>query len=173
MPERAAGVLLSAGQQFRQRAVRFLETKIPAPIVAALLGACMKLYRIAGDVGIDPTPLRMYAGLAFAQASGVLALAAVFTMWRARTTINPLEPGRASSLVTGGVFRFSRNPIYVSLLFLLVAYALRIDSWLPWIAPVFFVAYVTRFQIQPEERALQAKFGEAYVQYRARTRRWL
>lgn len=153
--------------------MRFLETKIPAPIVAAMLGAAMKLYAMQFGVVIDPTRLRMLVGLGIAQASGVLALASIATLWYARTTINPLAPDRARHLVTGGVFRFSRNPIYLSLLMLLVAYALRLDSPSAWLGPVAFVAYVTRFQIQPEERVLQAKFGEAYAAYRARTRRWI
>jgi protein-S-isoprenylcysteine O-methyltransferase Ste14 len=152
---------------------RALETKLPAPVVAILAGACMKAYALGFGVAIDPTPLRMYVGLAFAQASGLIALAALLALWRARTTINPLDPSRASRLVTGGVFRFSRNPFYVSLLILLVAYAVRLDSLAVWLAPALFVAYVTRFQIRPEERALQAKFGEEYRRYQMRTRRWL
>ena len=156
-----------------QPSVRVLETKIPAPIVAVLVGAAMKLYAMNSAIAIDPTPLRMYVGLAFAQASGLLALAALLTLRRARTTINPLDPGRASQLVTAGVFRFSRNPVYLSLLWLLLAYAIRLESAAVWLGPVFFILYVSRFQIQPEERALQAKFGEAYEQYRKRTRRWL
>jgi len=153
--------------------VRYLETKIPAPVVAIFLGVAMKFYALTSGIVIDPTRLRMLVGLAFAQASGVLALAAMGTLWHARTTINPLDPGKATRLSTGGVFRFSRNPIYLSLLFLLVAYAIRLDSPLVWAAPVVFIAYVTRFQIQPEERILRQKFGEAYANYQARTRRWI
>lgn len=153
--------------------LRSLEAKVPAPVVAALVGAAMKLYAMTSGVAIDPTPVRMVVGLAFAQASGLLALAALLTLRRARTTINPLDPGRATQLVTGGVFRLSRNPIYLSLVWLLLAYAIRLDSAAVWLGPVLFVLYVSRFQILPEERALQAKFGEAYAAYRKRTRRWL
>jgi protein-S-isoprenylcysteine O-methyltransferase Ste14 len=153
--------------------MRFLETKIPAPIVAILLGAAMKLYAVAYGVAIDATPLRMHVGVGFAQASAVIALVSFVTFLHARTTINPLDPAKASRLVTGGIYRISRNPIYLSLLFLLIAYAVRLDSAAVWLAPVVFVPYVTRFQIQPEERALQAKFGEAYLEYQKRTRRWL
>ena len=87
--------------------------------------------------------------------------------------MNPLEPANAANLVTGGVFRLSRNPMYLSLLLLLVAYAVRLDAPAVWLGPIVFVAYVTRFQIHPEERALEAKFGPAYLQYQLRTRRWL
>ena len=57
--------------------------------------------------------------------------------------------------------------------FLLVGYAIRIDSWQTWLAPLAFVAYVTRFQIIPEERLLLAKFGEPYALYTRTVRRWL
>jgi protein-S-isoprenylcysteine O-methyltransferase Ste14 len=153
--------------------LRYIETRIPAPIIAGIAGASMKCYAMKSGVAIDPTVLQMYVGVGLAQASGVLALVAMATFLSVRTTLNPLNPAKASSLVTGGVFRLSRNPMYLSLLLLLVAYAVRLDSPAVWLAPVLFVAYVTRFQIHPEERALKAKFGEAYLRYQARTRRWL
>lgn len=153
--------------------VQFLETKIPAPAVAALAGVLMLLYAQSAQIAMDPTVVRMYVGVGLSQASAVIALAAAATMWQARTTVNPLDPMRASRLVTGGVFRFSRNPMYLGLLLLLIAYAVRLDDLLVWLGPLFFMAYVTRFQIAPEERALSLKFGDAYLQYKARTRRWI
>lgn len=154
-------------------AAHALETRIPAPIVAAVLGGAMKAYVLGAGLVVDPTPLRMHVGVALAQLSAVVVLAAVAALWRARTTINPLDPARARALVTGGAFRFTRNPMYLSLLLLLVGYATRIESILVWLAPVAFAAYVTRFQIIPEERILQDKFGAAFAAYRAGTRRWI
>ncbi|WP_308845535.1 methyltransferase family protein [Oxalicibacterium faecigallinarum] len=133
----------------------------------------MKWYAHAGDVRMDPSLLRMEIGVTLAQISALIALIAFVCMWRARTTINPLQPDKASSLVTNGIFRFSRNPLYLSLLLLLIAYAIRLESAMVWIGPCAFVAYVTRFQIVPEERVLTEKFGQAYVAYKGRTRRWL
>ncbi len=150
-----------------------LETRIPAPVVALAAGAAMKLYTRGAGVRIDPSMLRMHVGVGLSQLSAVIAIAALAELWWARTTINPLDPSRASRLVTGGMFRWSRNPMYLSLLLLLVAYAIRLDSWLVWLGPALFVAYVTRFQILPEERVLSAKFGNAYHDYLKRTRRWL
>ncbi|GAP35990.1 isoprenylcysteine carboxylmethyltransferase family protein [Piscinibacter sakaiensis] len=150
-----------------------LETRLPAPVVAALIGAAMKWHAVSASVAIDPSRWRMLLGLGLAQLAGLIALLAFAGFWRARTTIDPLHPQRASRLVTGGIYRLSRNPIYLSLAMLLVAYALRLDSAWPALGPVVFVAYVTRFQIVPEERALAARFGEAYAAYARRTRRWL
>jgi protein-S-isoprenylcysteine O-methyltransferase Ste14 len=149
------------------------EKKVPAPVIAAAAGASMKVYARASGIAIDPTHLHMVVGLAIALASGLIALAALASLVAARTTLNPLKPGNASRLVTGGVFRISRNPLYLSLLLLLVAYAVRLAAPALWLGPIVFVAYVTRFQIHPEERALKEKFGEAYQRYRMRTRRWL
>lgn len=111
------------------------------------------------------------AGLAVvALATG---LAAVARFRRAGTTVNPVDPGQASQVVTNGVYRFSRNPMYLGLLLLLTAWAL----WLANLAtlPVLpgFVLYMNRFQIQPEERFLALKFGEDFHRYRESVRRWL
>ena len=84
-----------------------------------------------------------------------------------------MTPASASSLVTSGVYGVTRNPMYVGLLFVLVAWASLLAA--PWtlIGPLVFVAYISRFQIAPEERALSTIFGDAYSQYRTRVRRWL
>lgn len=153
--------------------MRALENRIPAPVVALLLGGLMKAYALAAALPAEPSPTRVTVAVALAQLSAVIVLAAFASFWRARTTINPLHPSRASRLVTHGIFRLSRNPMYLSLLLLLVAYAIRLDALAAWLAPALFAVYVTRFQIVPEERALAAKFGPEYQAYRQRTRRWI
>lgn len=153
--------------------MRSLETKLPAPVIALLLGVAMKWFALRHPEIVDPTPWHKWTGVALAQISCLIALAAFITMARARTTLNPFAPTRATHLVTGGVFAFSRNPLYLSLLLLLAAYAIRLGAWPVWLAPVAFVAYVTRFQIVPEERHLRDKFGDAFAQYCLRTRRWI
>lgn len=153
--------------------MRFLETRIPAPIIAAILGGLMKWHTMTGAARVDATPFLMYLGIGISQLAGLIAFVAFAALFRARTTFDPLHPARARRLVTHGIFRLSRNPLYVSLLLLLVAYAVRIDSLLVWLAPAAYVAYVTRFQIIPEERILEQKFGAAFTTYRQRTRRWV
>ena len=96
------------------------------------------------------------------------------TAFRAsRTTINPLRPERSTALVTGGVYRVTRNPMYVGMALLLLAWAVYLSSLLPLAGPLVFVLYITRFQIQPEERVLKGIFGENFARYAARVRRWL
>lgn len=92
---------------------------------------------------------------------------------RRRTTVNPLEPCDASNLVTSGVYRFTRNPIYVGDLLLLVGWGLYLANPLAILLAWLFVPYISRFQIVPEERALGELFGLAYEDYKTRVRRWV
>ena len=90
-----------------------------------------------------------------------------------RTTVNPLRPEKASSLVTSGIFRLTRNPMYLGLALIVAAAAAWYGNLLGGFVVPMFVLYINRFQIVPEERALAAKFGTAFDAYRSRTRRWI
>lgn len=102
----------------------------------------------------------------------VPALSAVVQFRRARTTIHPHHPERASSLVTGGVYAWTRNPMYLSLWLLLIGAAVRLGALSAMIVALCFAPMLTRVQIRAEERALAERFGEAYASYRARVHRW-
>jgi protein-S-isoprenylcysteine O-methyltransferase Ste14 len=91
----------------------------------------------------------------------------------AKTTINPLRPQTTAFLVGTGIYRRTRNPMYVGLTILLVAWAVFLSSAWALLGPLVFVLYITRFQIVPEERMLAAKFGAEYSAYKATVRRWL
>jgi protein-S-isoprenylcysteine O-methyltransferase Ste14 len=151
----------------------WLEHKIPPPLVGALVAAAMWGVSATGPQlpfaswpGYAAVAILVLAGVAF-DVLGLVAFRA------SRTTINPLKPGRASALVTGGVYRVTRNPMYVGMGLLLLALAVHFSALLPFAGPAFFVLYITRFQIQPEERVLNGIFGEVYATYAARVRRWL
>lgn len=102
-----------------------------------------------------------------------VAIAGVIEFRRARTTVDPMRPERASALVSSGIYRVTRNPMYLGFALILVGWivALRCLPALP-IAAVF-VLYLDRVQIPPEEAALQACFGSAFDEYASRVRRWL
>ncbi len=92
---------------------------------------------------------------------------------RAKTTMDPLHPALASALVTNGIYRVTRNPMYVGLTAVLLGWAVFLA--VPWtlLGPVAFVLFITRFQIIPEERMIRSTFGREYDEFRARVRRWL
>jgi protein-S-isoprenylcysteine O-methyltransferase Ste14 len=149
------------------------ETKVPAPLVALIAGAGMFAYARVTYLSGNDSELRIALAVALAQVSAFIALAAFAAFWRHRTTLDPFRPQRARALVTRGIFRFSRNPMYLSLLLLLAAYAVRLGAWASWAGPLAFGLYVTRYQIVPEERALEDLFGDSYRAYKRQTRRWL
>jgi len=150
-----------------------LELKVPPPVVAlivaaAMWGAAQLTFRIEMSVLV-----RLGGALAFALVGVGVALAGVIACHRAHTTVSPLKPQAASSLITSGVFRFTRNPMYLGLCLVLVAWALFLSSALAFLGPVIFVVYIGRFQIVPEETALARIFTDAYADYRAKVRRWI
>lgn len=103
----------------------------------------------------------------------VLDFSGFFAFRRDRTTINPLRPGTTSTLVCHGIYRYTRNPMYLGLLCFLTAWAVHLAQWQAFLGLPLFVALLTRLQILPEERILTAKFGPLYTNYCERVRRWI
>lgn len=150
-----------------------LDNRVPPPIVGALIAAGMWGASMLGpQLPLDSIP--KYAAITLLVVPGIaFDLLGLIAFHASRTTVNPLKPESASALVTGGVYRITRNPMYVGMGLLLLAFAVYLSALLPFAGPVLFVLYITRFQIQPEERALNSLFGEVYSTYAARVRRWL
>jgi protein-S-isoprenylcysteine O-methyltransferase Ste14 len=109
----------------------------------------------------------------FGVAGVAISAAAVARFLQRKTTLNPAVPAKTSILVTEGVFRISRNPMYLGLVLLLIGWALWLGSVTPWLVVPLFGIGVTVAQIVPEERALAERFGESYVAYRRRVARWI
>jgi protein-S-isoprenylcysteine O-methyltransferase Ste14 len=150
-----------------------LELKVPPPAVALLFGLLMWLASsLMAPVEVSFVS-RVSVALVLASVGLVVGLSGVVSFRRARTTINPTKPSATSSLVTNGVFRFTRNPMYLSLLLYLLAWAAYLSNWLAFLLLPVFVLYINRFQINPEERVLSSLFGPEYASYKERVRRWL
>ena len=150
----------------------WLETRLPAPVVFVLIWAAMHFVPVLEAMDEWALPQRVFMDLGY-QLGALSVIAAVVAFARSRTTIDPLHPERASALVTDGIYRCSRNPMYLSLLLLLLGHAFEIWNWPAFAGPLAYAAYITRFQILPEERVLAHLFGEDYLRYRKRVRRWL
>ena len=153
--------------------MRFLYHKIPPPIVTLLFAAA--LWAFAKYLPEFDLALRWrIIGAVLLLASGFLfSLAGVVSFRKARTTVNPLKPNTASSLVSSGIYRYSRNPMYVGMALVLIAWVWYLASPLLLIGVVGFVFYMNRFQIVPEERAMLTLFGEDFTRYQNNVRRWL
>ena len=104
---------------------------------------------------------------------GFFGLAGIFTFIQHRTTVDPVNIDKASELVTDGIYRISRNPMYVGMLLLLIGWTEKMGNPLGLLGIIFFVAFMNLNQIIPEEGMLEGKFGASYKEYCSKTRRWL
>lgn len=153
--------------------MRFLELRIPPPIVGLVIAAGMWTVARLPPLVPMPSVVRLLVAAVLAAIGVAVALSGVVSFRRARTTVNPLKPETTVALVATGVYSFTRNPMYLGMLLGLLAWAVLVAS--PWslAGPVLFALYITRFQIVPEERVLAERFGESFAAYRRRVRRWI
>ncbi len=151
----------------------WLETKIPPPVVLVLAAAAAYgITRLLPALSF-PLPLRTAIAIAFAIAGVMLNLIPKLAFGRARTTINPLKPSATTTLVTTGIYRHSRNPMYLGQCLILLGWVLYLHNAAALLVLPAYVLYVTRFQILPEERHLSTRFPEAFDALCRQARRWL
>ena len=150
-----------------------LELKIPPVVVFLVFAAAMWFVDSHCPWADIALPGRRPLAILLFGTGGILGFSGVASFLRAHTTVHPERPHRASKLVTTGVYRISRNPMYAGLLCLLVGGAVELSNGLAILLLPVFVAYMNRFQIRPEERVLQEKFGAEYEAFTHSTRRWL
>jgi protein-S-isoprenylcysteine O-methyltransferase Ste14 len=150
-----------------------MELRIP-PLALVLLAAAL-MWLAAWWLPAFRLPFYGHQVLALAALlAGILVAAAGLVQFRkAGTTVNPLTPEASSALVVAGVYRWTRNPMYLGFLAALTGWALYLASLATVPVLLLFVLYMNRFQIVPEERALAARFGASFEQYRRSVRRWL
>lgn len=152
---------------------RSLELKVP-PVVLVLISAALMwgCARAVPRLG-SPLPGRPYVASGLTLLGALISLLGVVAFKRAKTTVNPLKPESSSSLVITGLYRVTRNPMYLGFLLILLGWAAYLSNVLSVVMVPAFVLYMTVFQIRPEERALDARFGPAFAAYKAEVRRWI
>jgi len=127
-------------------------------------------YAVPASIAV---PCQSVIAVALVLAGAWVALAGVVAFRRHKTTVNPFRPDQSSSLVASGIYRFSRNPMYLGFLLALLGWAAYLANWASALLLPAFVAYMNRFQIKPEERALAERFGPEFLAYCKSVRRWL
>jgi protein-S-isoprenylcysteine O-methyltransferase Ste14 len=150
-----------------------LELKIPPDVIWVAVAVLMWLTsRVAAGIAAGEVVRRGLA-LILIVIGTVLIATARNALDRAGTTWHPSEPGRTTSLVTSGVYRFSRNPTYLGMQIVLLSWAFVLASPAAALVSVIFGVYIDRFQIRPEEMTLAAALGQEYRDYVVRVRRWV
>ena len=148
-----------------------LELKIPPLLVALIFGvliwAMASIYEISNSMVLD-----VFSGVLFLIGCLVSALG-VWEFKKQKTTVNPMSPQESNSLVIRGVYKFTRNPMYLGFLLWLLSLGVFLRNPYSLILAVGFVLYMNYFQILPEERVLTNSFGEDYLEYKKSVRRWI
>jgi protein-S-isoprenylcysteine O-methyltransferase Ste14 len=150
-----------------------LELKLPPVLVTVIFALLMWLVALLTPKIPLSIELRLAALLVMIVAGAFVGLAGVVSFRKAGTSVNPLSPHTCSSLVISGVFSVSRNPMYLALFLVLLGWSLFLANLYSPVVAIGFVAYMNRFQIRPEERALEAAFGQEFLDYRREVRKWL
>lgn len=155
----------------------FLELKIPPLLLVLLFALVMWLLAphtasLSAQLAL-PALFTTVLALFLAVSGLAVALAGVLAFRRAQTTVDPRVPQQSSSLVIVGIYRYSRNPMYLGFLLLLAALACYLQSIVALAMLPPFVLYLNQFQIKPEERFLGQKFGQDFQVYMKQVRRWL
>lgn len=153
--------------------MKFLELKVPPVLQVLVIGAAMfGISKILPALQFRVTGSSLLAGglVILGLAIGIMG---VTEFKKAQTTVNPHTPNNATSLVTSGIYQFTRNPMYLGLSLGLLGWALYLSNASAFALLPVFIIYISRFQIQPEEKVMVQKFGDDYQVYTAKVRRWL
>lgn len=150
-----------------------LELKVPP--LALFLGCALLILAQAARQVASSSAMSVWltAGVLLIAAGVLVAVLGVVEFRRAGTTVNPMSPERASNVVTSGVYRWTRNPMYLGMASVLAGLTLAVGSTTGVLVTAGFCAYLSRFQIVPEERRLLEAFGEPYARYLREVRRWI
>lgn len=148
-----------------------METKIPPPIVTLLFG--LSIYFSRGIFQAVEVKYSFYIAILLLMLGLTVLISAVRLFRKDKTTVNPLSPEQATKLVTDGIFKYSRNPMYLGMAFILGSIAVFFNLIGGIILIALFCFYITKFQIIPEEKAMSNLFSQDFDKYKQTTRRWI
>lgn len=150
-----------------------LELKVPPVVVFAVALALMWWSVVSWPSLVFELPLRTLFVMICVASSGYIGIAGVLEFRRHQTTVNPHTPNNASTVVDTGIFKYTRNPMYLGLVVLLIGALFYWSSLASLWVIVAFISYLNRFQISAEERILSEKYGTQYTDYLTKVRRWI
>ena len=148
-----------------------IQNKIPPPIVTLFFGLCIYFSRDY-FLSYEYKLLDILSYMCYFIGLFILILA-VNSFKKQSTTVNPIKIENASSLVTSGVFEYSRNPMYLGMALILLGLALMFNMIGGILFTLLFTIYITKFQIKPEEEVMERLFGEDFLKYKKNVRMWL
>jgi len=150
-----------------------LQHKIPPPIITLVIALMMWGLHLLLPIRSVNFSILFYFGILCILAGLSLDIVSFLDFRKSDTTVNPLSPERATSLVIEGFYRFTRNPMYLGMLLILIGIAMLFASLSSFILLPIFVVLMNSLQIIPEEQALEKIFSQEYLDYKKKVRRWI
>ena len=150
-----------------------LALKLPPLALVVIMAALMWVASAATPIFDFSLRAKSLWSVSLALVGVVTCLAGVVSFRRARTTVNPMKPDSTSSLVISGIYKYTRNPMYLGFALILLGWAALLSNLTALTLVPAFVVYIDRFQIRPEEHVLASLFPHEYPAYQARVRRWI
>ena len=146
-------------------------SKIPPPIVVLIL--VISTFFSSKKIDLIQIPFQSLISIFILSMGILILLNPVLKFKKSKTTINPIKFKKVNKLVTSGIYKYSRNPMYLGLLMIVISSSIFYLNIYSILTPLFFYLWINRFQIKREEVFLTEKFGEDYLSYKKKTRRWI
>jgi len=150
-----------------------IKTKIPPPVITLSFGLTMWAVSINFPLGLIDHPSLFWIAIICIGFGLCLDVMSFINFLKHKTTVNPISPEKASKLVVTGFYRFTRNPMYLGMIFILTGSAFLFGNIGSFLVLPFFILTMNYLQIEPEEKVLENNFGESYLEYKKSVRRWI
>ena len=145
--------------------------KIPPPILVLILASSN--YFSSKKIDLIHLPNQDLISILILLIGMLILINPIFKFIKSKTTIDPIKFKKVNKLITSGIYKYSRNPMYLGLLMIVISTSIFYLNIFSITTPLFFYFWINRFQIKREEIFLTEKFGKEYLLYKAKTRRWI
>jgi len=145
--------------------------KIPPPILVMIL--VISNYFSSKKIDLFYLPNQNFISILILLIGMLILINPIFKFIKSKTTIDPIKFKKVNKLITSGIYKYSRNPMYLGLLMIVISTSIFYLNIFSITTPFLFYFWINRFQIKREEIFLTEKFGKEYVSYKTKTRRWI
>tara|TARA_B100001109_G_scaffold225011_1_gene198263 strand:- start:34 stop:477 length:444 start_codon:yes stop_codon:yes gene_type:complete len=145
--------------------------KIPPPILVFIL--ITSNYFSQNQLEIIHLPYKYSISVLILLVGTLILISPVFKFIKSKTTVNPVKFKKVNKLVTSGIYKYSRNPMYLGMILIIISTSIYYLNYYSLVTPFIFYFWINRFQIKREEIFLTEKFGKEYLLYMSKTRRWI
>ena len=145
--------------------------KIPPPLIVLVL--IVSIYFSSKKIDLINIPLQLEISIFILSAGILIFVNPVLQFIKSKTTVNPIKFEEVNKLVTSGIFKYSRNPMYLGMLMIVLSTSIFYLNIYSILTPLLFILWINKFQIKREEEFLIEKFGDEYLSYMKKTRRWI